>query len=79
MNIEINIINGAPLQNQSQTFQAWFNETIMPNIDFADTCAVRDEWQRPLEWNFDDVKVVAEYFTKDVNYQFNQFLIYGAV
>ena len=91
MTINIEILDGKPLQEQTQVFQAWFNENIMPNVDFADTCTVRDEWQRPLEWHFEEVKVVAEYYTVEeipslannpnymYNYNFKQWRIYGTI
>lgn len=91
MTINIEILNGKPLQEQSPIFQAWFNENCMPHIDFADTCTVRDEWQRPLEWHLPEVKVVAEYYTVEeipelalnrdyqYNYNFKQWRIYGTI
>ena len=77
LTIKTMIKEGFPLSEQTQVFQAWFNEHIIPNVDFVDTCTVRDEWQRPLEWHLPEVRVVAEYHTKDINYNFNQFKIYG--
>ena len=89
LTIKTIIKEGLPLSEQSQVFQAWFNENCMPHIDFADTCTVRDEWQRPLEWHLPEVKVVAEYFTIDevpelalspnymYNYNFKQWRVYN--
>lgn len=89
--IQTEIKEGLPLAEQTSVFQAWFNEHCMPDIDFADTCTVRDEWQRPLEWHLPEVKVVAEYLTVEempelvmnpnymYNYNFKQWRIYGAV
>ena len=79
------IINGAPLSEQSQEFQDWFNAEIMPNITFGNgidsvqTCSEFDQFGRPSKWVFDSATVVAEYFTENVNYNFNKFLIYGTV
>ena len=85
------IKEGLPLSEQSSVFQAWFNENCMPHIDFADTCTVRDEWQRPLEWHLPEVKVVAEYYTVEeipslalnryyqYNYNFKQWRVYGTI
>lgn len=91
LTIQTQIKEGLPLSEQTAVFQAWFNETCMPNIDFADTCDVRDEWQRPLEWHLPEVKVVAEYFTVNefptlaanpnymYNYNFKQWRVYGTI
>ena len=89
--ITTQVLDGVELQLQSPTFQAWFNENCMPHIDFADTCTVRDEWQRPLEWHLPEVKVVAEYYTVEeipslalnrdyqYNYNFKQWMVYGTI
>lgn len=79
LSITTEIKEGIELQFQTAVFQAWFNENCSPKIDFADTCAVRDEWNRPLEWHFDECKVIAVYYTENVNYNFNKFLIYGTI
>lgn len=91
LTIKTLIKEGLPLSEQTQVFQAWFMENCMPHINFADTCTVRDEWQRPLEWHFDEVKVVAEYYTiKEIpelannrdwqyNYNFKQWRVYGTI
>ena len=91
LTIQTEIKEGLPLSEQTAVFQAWFNEHIMPNVDFADTCTVRDEWQRPLEWHFEEVKVVAEYYTIEeipelaknpnymYNYNFKQWRFYGVI
>lgn len=75
MIIEINIIDGATLQEQSQVFQAWFNENIQTKIDFADSCSIYDTCGRPSEWHFSECKVTAKYFTSDENYSFDKFII----
>ena len=85
MTINIEILNGKPLQEQSPIFQAWFNENCMPNITFGNgidceqTCTEFDEFNRPKVWLFDEVRVVADYYTQDVNYNFNQFVIYDTI
>ena len=79
MEIKINIIDGAPLHEQSAIFQAWFNEEIMPRIDFAESCTSRDEFSRPKTWLFDKVRVSAEYLTDNENYNFKWFVIYGTL
>jgi len=91
LTIQTQLKEGLLLNEQTQIFQAWFNETCMPNIDFANTCTVRDEWQRPLEWHLPECKVVAEYYTIEeipelamnpnymYNYNFKQYRIYGTV
>ena len=91
LTIQTQIKEGLPLAEQTAVFQAWFNEHCMPDIDFADTCTVRDEWQRPLEWHLPEVKVVAEYFTMlevpelaqnpnyMYNYNFKQWRVYGTI
>lgn len=91
LTIQTEIKEGLPLSEQTAVFQAWFNEHCMPDIDFANTCTVRDEWQRPLEWHLPEVKVVAEYFTVEevpalaqnpnymYNYNFKQWRIYGTI
>ena len=77
------IINGAPLSGQSAEFQDWFYAEIMPNITFGNgidsvqTCTEFDKYGRSSKWVFDLFTVVAEYYTENVNYNFNQFLIYG--
>lgn len=79
------IINGAPLSEQSQEFQDWFNAEIQPNITFGNgidseqTCSEFDQFGRPYKWVFDSVTVVADYYTQNENYNFNQFLIYGTI
>lgn len=79
------IKEGLPLSEQSSVFQAWFNENCMPNITFGNgidseqTCTEFDEFNRPKVWLFDEVRIVAEYYTQNENYNFNQFLIYGTI
>jgi hypothetical protein len=86
MEITTNIQNGVELQLQSQVFQAWFNENLVPKITFADgkngtvqTCTTFDEFGRPSEWHFTECVVKAEYFTvtdipelaENINYRSN--------
>ena len=74
-----NIQSGVEISLQPQDVQDWFNADIMPKIDFADTCNVRDEFERPSEWHFTECVVKAVYFTENVNYNFNKFLLYGII
>lgn len=79
LTIQTQLKEGLPLNEQTPVFQAWFNETCMPQIDFADSCGVRDEWNRPSEWSVENITVKAVYYTENVNYNFNKFTIYGTV
>lgn len=75
------IINNAPLSEQSQEFQDYFNAEIAPNITFGNgidsvqTCTEFDEFGRPWKWVFENVTIQAVYYTENENYSFNQFLI----
>lgn len=71
------ILNEQPIDEQSTEFQDFFNAEILPKIDFAESCNERDEFNRPLSWLFADCEVRATYFTKNENYNFNKFVIYG--
>ena len=83
--ITTEVKNGLPLSEQTAIFQTWFDENIMPNITFGNgvdslqTCTVFDEYNRPKEWEIGGVKIIAEYYTQDINYTFNKFIIYGTV
>ena len=86
MAINIEILNGKPLDDQSPEFQEWFNLEIQPQITFGDgnygtekTCSEFDEFGRALYWIFSDIKVKAEYITPFSNkHDFNKFIIYAA-
>ena len=71
------IINGAPLSEQSQEFQEYFENEMHSKIDFSDSCTQRDEFNRPSVWLLPDMVVRAEYHTQNENYNFNQFLIFN--
>jgi len=71
------IINGAPISEQSIEFQDYFNDELRCLIDFANTCTQRDDFNRPSVWILSGIIVKAEYYTQNENYNFNQFLIYN--
>lgn len=83
--INTQIRSGLSLQDQTPVFQAWFNENCMSKITFGNgvdseqTCAEFDAFNRPKVWLLGDVKVLAEYYTENENYNFNKFMIYGIV
>jgi hypothetical protein len=79
INETIQFEEGVELGLQNEAFQAWFEENIRPQIDFNATCTTRDEWQRPITWEFEEVVVKAIYFTENENYNFNKFVCYGTI
>lgn len=78
MEVKIEIKGGQPLDEQSNLFQAWYSENIQPKIDFGDSCNERDKFSRPKTWLFPEekIRVEATYRTQDVNYTFNEFVIF---
>jgi hypothetical protein len=79
INDTINFEAGIALSSQNETFQTWFNENILPNIDFVNTCSERDAYGRPLTWSFPQLSVTATYFIQNQNYNFNTFIINGTI
>ena len=79
INDTISFEEGIELDLQNEDFKDWFNENIMPKIDFSDSCSKRDEWGRPSEWVFDSLTVLAVYFTENNRYTLNKFICDGVI
>ena len=83
--ITTEVKNGLSLSEQTTIFQTWFDENIASNITFGNgvdsvqTCTAFDEFNRPKEWEIEGIKIIADYYTQDVNYTFNKFIIYGTI
>ena len=90
MEVKIDIKDGAPLQEQSTLFQAWFAETWYSILSLSKRsnedaengekkADIFDQFGRPHIWRLGGLTVEAIYMTQDVQHGFKHFLIYGTV